>query len=98
MASKRAVELWVRKIQQFFISHHIQLALAAGASIIALAFVSKRVLVEPMDDLVSAFPPLLAVIAEGVITKYKGHCIATTWYWVAAILLSTAVIITLHIV
>ena len=68
------------KIVDFFRSHHIQLALAMGASIIALGFVSERVLPEPMENLARAGPPFLGVIAAGVITKYKGARIATTWY------------------
>ena len=98
MTRRRVVEKWALKVRDFFKSHHIQLALAAGLSIIALAFASKRVLAEPMDDLVRAFPPFIALIAEAVITKYKGAQIATTWYWVAAILLATVVVIALHII
>lgn len=81
------------KIVDFFKSHHVQLALATGASIIVLAYVSKRMLPEPMHNLAQALPPFVAVIAEGIITKYKDSRIATTWYWVVAILLVTALMI-----
>lgn len=90
--------LGMSKIADFFKSHHIQLALAAGASIIALAHVSKRVLPEPMDNLAQAFPPFLAVVAEGVITKYRDSKIGTPWYWVVAILLATVVVIVAHLI
>ena len=86
------------RFRELLRSHHIQLALAAGASIIVLAYVSKRVLAEPMDNLAQAFPPFLAVIAEGVISKHSSSRLATTWYWVAAILLATAVIIAVYMV
>jgi hypothetical protein len=84
------------KIAEFFKSHHIQLALAAGASIIVLAYVSKRVLPEPMPDLHLAFPPFIAVVAEAVITRYKNSWFARTWYWVLAILLATVLVIALR--
>lgn len=98
MTKHKVVEQWMLNVRDFFRSHHIQLALATGVSIIATGFVSKRVLVEPMDDLARAFPPFLAVIAVGVITKYKGTRIATTWYWVVAVLLATVLVITLHMI
>ena len=84
------------RVAEFLKSHHIQLALAAGISILLLAYFSKRVLSEPIPTLYRAFPALLAVIAEGVISKNKGLWIANSGYWVAAILVSTAIEIGLH--
>ena len=86
------------KIIEFFKSHHIQLALATGISIIVLAYFSKRVLPEPIPKLHQAFPPFIAVIAEGVISQYKESRLATTWYWVLAILLATGLVIALHMI
>ncbi len=86
------------KVVETFKSHHIQLALATGASIIALAYVSKRILTEPMDYLAMAFPPFLAVVGEYVIAKNTDSWVGATRYWVLAILLSTALVITLHLI
>jgi hypothetical protein len=85
------------RILGFLKSHHIQLALATGVSIIALAYVSKHVLPHPMRNLLQAFPPFLALIGEAVITQYKDSRFAAPWLWVLAILLSTAVVIALHL-
>ena len=86
------------KVAEFFKSHHIQLALAAGISIIALAIFSNRVLPEPIPFLHQALPPFIAVVAEGIITQYKNSRFATTWYWVLAILLATVTVIVLHMI
>lgn len=86
------------KVIDFFKNPHIQIALAAGVSIIALAWASKRMLPAPIGNLPTAFPPFLMVIYEGVLTKYKDsdHWIARPGPWIAAILLSTAVIVLWH--
>jgi hypothetical protein len=84
------------RIVELFKSHHTQIALATGVSILMLACASRWLLPDPMGYLAQAFPPFIAVIAEGVITKHKDARIATTWYWVAAILLATALMIALH--
>lgn len=85
------------KIADFFRSHHIQLALATGASIIALAFVSKRLLPEPMDKLALAFPPFVATIGEAVIAKNKDSVFGRAWIWVVAVLLATVLVIGWHL-
>jgi len=81
------------KIADFFRSHHIQLALATGVSIIVLAYVSKRVLPTPMDTLAMAFPPFVATLAEAFIAKHKDTVLGTAWIWVVAVLLATAAVI-----
>jgi hypothetical protein len=86
------------KVAEFFKSHHIQLALATGFSIIALAYFSKRVLPEPIPYLHLAFPPFLAVVAEAIIAEYRNSWFARTWYWVLAILLATVLVIALHMI
>jgi len=78
-------------------SHHIHLALATGASIIALAYVSKRVLTEPIHELAQALPPFVAVVGEGVIGRYPKSRFARTRYWVLAILITTALIIAVYL-
>ena len=86
------------RIIEYLKSHHNQLALAAGTSILALAAVSKWVLPEPMGTVPQVFPALVAVVAEAAITKCKGRWMAAPWVWVLAILLSTAVVIGLHLI
>ena len=74
-------------------SPQIQIALATGFSIIVLAYFSKRVLPEPIGHLPLAIPPFVATIYEVVLEKYKKSKICTTWYWIVAILLTTAFVI-----
>jgi hypothetical protein len=84
------------KIKELLKSPHIQIALATGISIIVLAYFSKRVLPEPIDYLSLAIPPFIATVYEAVINKYKDSWITTTWYWVVAIFLATALVIGFH--
>ena len=77
-------------------SPHIQIALATGVSIIVLAYFSKRILPEPIGYLPIAIPPFIASIYEAVASKHKNKKIATTWYWVTAIFISTALIILIY--
>lgn len=74
-------------------SPHIQIALATGASIIILAFASKRLLAEPIGYLPLAIPPFIATIYEALVNKYKESKICTTWYWIVAIFAATAVVV-----
>jgi hypothetical protein len=88
----------MQKLKELIKSPHIQIALATGISIIALAYFSKRILPEPIGYLPLAIPPFIATIYEAVVNKYKNKKITTTWYWVAAILLATALVIVLYTV
>ena len=81
------------KVAELFKSHHIQLALAVGVSIIALAYVSKRLLPEPMHSLALAFPPSPAVIGEGLIGKCEESWYGKAWVWVSVILVATVLVI-----
>lgn len=81
------------KIIEFFKSPHIQISLATGFSIIVLAYFSKKVLPEPIGYLPLALPPFIAVLYESVLGKYENSKICTTWYWIVAILLATALVI-----
>ena len=49
------------KVKKISINPQIQIALAAGMSIIVLAFFSKRVLPEPLSYLELALPPFVAL-------------------------------------
>jgi hypothetical protein len=84
------------EFKKLFKSPHIHISLAAGSSIIILAYVSKRVLPEPIGYLPLAIPPFLATIYESVLSKHEGKRICTTWYWVVAILIATALVIAFH--
>ena len=86
------------KIKEFFTNPHIQIALAAGVSIIVLAYFSKRVFPEPIDNLLLALPPFIATIYEALLSRYKKKKICTPWYWVVAVLLATALVILFHMV
>ncbi|MBN2431883.1 MAG: hypothetical protein JXQ27_10420 [Acidobacteria bacterium] len=86
------------KIAEFFRSGHIQVALATGASIISLAYFSKRVLPDPMSYLALAGPPFLMVIYEALASNEKYAHLARSSTWVAAILLATAVDMVLHLI
>lgn len=85
------------KLKELIKSPHIHVALATGFSIIIMAYVSKRILQEPIKSEILAIPPILMVIFEALLGKYKNSKICTTWYWIAAILLSTAIIIVVHL-
>ena len=89
---KKLIEL-TRKL---ITSPHIHISLAAGISIIVLAYVSKRVLPEPIGYLPLALPPFLAVIWEAVSERRKGSWICRSGYWVAAILAATGLVILFH--
>ncbi|MBT8377693.1 MAG: hypothetical protein KJN64_00525 [Ignavibacteria bacterium] len=86
----------MKKIKELLKSPHIQISIATGISILAIAYFSKYVLLKPIGYLPTAIPPFFMVIYEAVLTKYKGHKITTTWYWITAVLLSTAIVIVLH--
>jgi len=74
-------------------SPHIKIALVTGVSIIVMAYFSKRILPEPIGYLPLAIPPFIASIYEGFSSRYKGSKIFTTWYWIMAILIATAIVI-----
>ncbi len=85
-------------LKELIRSPHIHIALAAGVSIVVLAYVSKRVLAEPIGSLVLAIPPFLATIFEVARRRFKGSRICTTWYWIVAIFVATGLVILFHMV
>ncbi|MBN2410764.1 hypothetical protein JXQ31_03660 [candidate division KSB1 bacterium] len=88
----------VAKIKEIFKSPHIHIALATGACIIILAYFSKRVLPRPIGYLANAIPPFLMAVYEALLSRFKDSKLCTTWYWIAAIFATTALIIVLHMV
>jgi hypothetical protein len=86
----------MNKLKELLKSPHIQIALTTGLSIVALAYFSKQVLPEPIGYLPLAIPPFIATIYETVAAKHKNKKITTTWYWVVAILVATALVIVFY--
>jgi len=74
-------------------SPHIHIALVTGCCIIILAYFSKRVFPEPIRDLYLAIPPFVMAVWEVLRGKHKEKKFMTTWYWVVAVVLTTAFII-----
>ena len=87
----------MKKIIEILKSSHIQIALTTGVCIIVLAFVSKRILPEPMGYAPLAIPPFIMTMYEYVANRYNDKKIFTTWYWVTAIFSSTVLIIAYYL-
>jgi predicted histidine transporter YuiF (NhaC family) len=88
----------MKKLKEILKSPHVQIALATGACIIIMAYVSKRILPEPMGYLPLAIPPFIMTVYEAVLNRYKDSKICTTWYWVVAIFVTTAIIILYYLI
>jgi predicted histidine transporter YuiF (NhaC family) len=88
----------MKKLKELIKSPHIQIALATGLSIIVMAYVSKRILPEPIGYLPLAIPPFIMTVYEYVLQRHKDARICTTWYWIAAIFIATALIILFNFV
>ena len=84
------------KLKELIKSPHIQIALATGLSIIIMAYVSRWFLPKPIGYLPNAIPAFLVVIYEGLLGRYKNTRICTTWYWIVAIFIITAIVIVFH--
>ncbi len=70
------------------------MAFVTGLSIILLAFFSKRMFRRPIGYLPLAIPPFIGMIFEYVYSKHKNSRFSTPWYWIVAIIISTALVIT----
>jgi hypothetical protein len=81
----------------FFRSAQIQIALVTGFCIIVLAYFSKKILPEPIGFLSLAIPAFIATVYESFRSKYNYLRIFKKGYWLLAILLSTLLIIILHL-
>lgn len=86
------------KLRSLLRSSRIQIAIASGTSILIIAICSKWVLDEPMHPFLLTVPPLIEVTYEGLLKKHKNSYILKTWYWVCGILISTILIIIIHII
>ena len=81
------------KLKEMLKSGHVHISLATGISILVMAYASKRILPEPLPYLYMALPPFLMTIYEGLASKEKNARYTKTWYWVAAILIATLIVI-----
>ena len=80
-------------IKKMLMSSHTQIALAAGFSILLIASFSKWVLSKPINPFLLAVPPLIEAAYEYFVKKDKESKLCTTWYWIVAILIATAIVI-----
>lgn len=86
------------KFKELAKSPHIHIALATGFSIVIMAYVSKKILLEPMDTILLAIPPFFMVLYEIFAGSLKKSRFFKTWYWITAILLSTSIIIFIYMI
>jgi hypothetical protein len=86
------------KLKKMLQSPHIQIAFAAGFSILLIASFSKWVLVSPIHPFLLTVPPLIEVAYEGFLKKNNESKILKTWYWVCGIIFSTFLIILIHMI
>jgi len=81
------------KLKNFFLLPQIQVALATGISIIVLAIVSKKVLEEPMRNIVLAISPFIALLYDLLLSKHKDYKYLKPSYWIIVIAGVTVLII-----
>ena len=81
------------KLKKFLKSSHTQIAIASGSSIIIIASFTKWILMKPIDPILLTVPPLIEAAYEYFMKKNKESKICTTWYWVTAILVGTALVL-----
>jgi len=86
------------KLKKMLNSPRAQMAFATGVSILAIACASRWLLPKPINPLLLTIPPLIEATYEGLLKKYKEARFLKAWYWVGAILLSTSLLIILHLV
>lgn len=71
----------------------IQIAIATGVSILAIATSSAWVEMKPYDPLLLTIPALIEIVHGVLYAKAKEARYTRTWYWVCGILASTAFLI-----
>jgi Na+/H+ antiporter NhaD/arsenite permease-like protein len=78
-------------------SHHIQLALAVGISIIAMSYFSKKILDKPISNIMQAIPAFIIIAYEFLQAKKVNPKLLKPLYWVVAIFFVTILIIVLQL-
>jgi hypothetical protein len=71
----------------------IQIAIAAGVSILAFATATIWFPMRPFDPLLMTIPALIEVFHGALYRKHKGAPFMKTWYWICGITVSTALLI-----
>lgn len=85
-------------LKKLYRSPLIHVALAAGISIIVLAYFSKRILQQPLSDLEIALPSILMTLHFSLYSKYREKLESKTHFWVIGILLISCIIILRHLI
>jgi hypothetical protein len=85
----------VSKPESVLRSGHVKVALATAICIIAMAYVSRRLMTMPLSDLYLAIPPFVMALYEGFQNNPKAGRLRRPLYWVAAIFLTTAAVLAL---
>jgi hypothetical protein len=83
-------------LKKYLRSPEIQIAMAVGVSMLAFAASSAWVPMNFLDPLLLTIPPLIEVVHWAFSREYKDAWFMKTWYWVCAILASTALLILLR--
>jgi hypothetical protein len=86
----------MKTVKEFFAHPIIQTALVLGASIIILAYFSKRVLAEPLKNWELGLPGFLAVLFQGFAKKYESSRFSRPWIGMLIIVLATILVIALN--
>lgn len=86
------------KLKEFVKSPHIKIALATGFCIVLTAYVSKKVLSEPMKDVELGIVPFIALIYELLLGKNKNSKYLKPEYWITAIFITTLLLIVFHLI
>lgn len=87
----------ITKIKEYLAHPIIQIALAAGASIVILAYFSKRVLSQPLSTLELALPPFVATLFEAIAKTREDAWYSRPLFGIAAVALSTFLVIALNV-
>ena len=64
---------------------HMLVALTTGICIVGLAYVSRRLVAEPISPVLLGVPPLLLGTYGMALRKYRGHPLMRPWVWALAI-------------
>lgn len=86
----------MEKTKEYLAHPIIQIALAAGASIIVLAYVSKHVLPEPLSTLELALPPFVATLFEAVAKTREGARYTRPIVGIIAVVFATVLVIAVN--
>lgn len=83
----------MKTIKEFFAHPIIQMALVLGAVTVILAYVSKRVLDEPLRNWELALPALLASLWQGLAMKLRGSRIGATWVGMLVVVVAAGLVV-----